>query len=213
MENPFRSARLVYRSFETEDEKFLYMLKSDAIAQIQSGADIKPPSKKETAGIVSMIMDKEKSALAVVICLPVNEEIEEGEGKPKENEMKTEKLKDIGWISLGPPRGPGAQYARHGNIGIDILDGYRGQGYGTEAIKWITNWGFMYAGLHRIAIGCISYNEGARRLYERMGFIYEGTKRESVWMNGEWYDLIDFALLDREFKALKSRGNGEKGNF
>ena len=59
-------------------------------------------------------------------------------------------------------------------MGIQICREEQGKGYGSEAIKWVLEWGFLAAGLHRVTIGCFSFNEGARRLYERLGFVVEG---------------------------------------
>jgi len=39
-----------------------------------------------------------------------------------------------------------------------------------------------------------------------MGFVYEGTTRECVFMNGGWHDIIEFSLLDREWKELREKG-------
>lgn len=58
----------------------------------------------------------------------------------------------------------------------------------------------MAAGLHRMRIGCFSFNEGARRLYEQLGFVLEGRNREAVWKNGAWYDIIDMGMLEGEWR-------------
>lgn len=67
---------------------------------------------------------------------------------------------------------------RFTEIGIDIAKPYQGKGYGSEAIEWILEWAFMAAGLHRVAIRCFAYNDGARRLCIRLGFKEESVVRE-----------------------------------
>lgn len=65
--------------------------------------------------------------------------------------------------------------------------------------------GFLSLG-NSLLIGLyLRSNEGARKLYDRMGWVYEGTRRESIWMNGGFHGLIDFSLLDREHKTLKEQ--------
>lgn len=40
-----------------------------------------------------------------------------------------------------------------------------------------------------------------RELYERkLGFVFEGRKRELLWYNGGWHDLLSFSMLEREWK-------------
>ena len=84
----------------------------------------------------------------------------------------------------------GGEQNRHSYISIDILDGYRGKGYGGEAIEWALGYAFQMAGLHRVGIETFSHNTGAMQLYERLGFVLEGRKREEIWFNGQWEDYI-----------------------
>lgn len=76
--------------------------------------------------------------------------------KPEKNKQTTEKLVPIGQIHLSANKWSNGVYSRHGGIGVDVCALWRNRGYGTEAIRWITEWGFMFAGLHRVAIGCYS---------------------------------------------------------
>jgi RimJ/RimL family protein N-acetyltransferase len=103
----------------------------------------------------------------------------------------------IGLVSLkgaSPPH-------RHASMSIRICRGEQGKGYGTEAMKWALEWGFMVGGLHRVSIGCFSFNKGAARLYERLGFVVEGRNRETVWKNGGWHDSIEMGMLEGEWRA------------
>lgn len=85
-------------------------------------------------------------------------------------------------------------------MGIRIIPEGQGKGYGSEAIKWVLEWGFLVAGLHRVSIGCFAFNEGARRLYERLGFVVEGRTREVAWKNGGWHDCIEMGMLEGEWR-------------
>ena len=108
----------------------------------------------------------------------------------------------IGYIALtGLP--PHQAHHRRSMIGITIAEPYRGEGYGTEAIEWILEWGFQMAGLHRITIGCNGFNYGAKKLYERVGFVVEGRAREAMWWDGRWWDMWDLGMLVSEWREQR----------
>ncbi len=79
------------------------------------------------------------------------------------------------------------------------------KGYGSEAINWAVDWAFNYANVHKVEIGTASYNERAAHLYERLGFKFEGRKREVIFMNRRWYDLVEFGMLEHEWAELRGK--------
>lgn len=97
---------------------------------------------------------------------------------------------------------------RNASIAIGILRSYQGKGYGGEAIRWVLEWAFRYAGLHKVKIGAFEYNPGAIRLYKRLGFVQEGINREAAFHNGRFWDIISMGMLEREWRELN--GNKEK---
>ncbi|MEV6181545.1 GNAT family protein [Streptomyces sp. NPDC052015] len=78
----------------------------------------------------------------------------------------------------------------------------RGRGLGTEATRLIVGHGFEQLGLHRIQLELYGDNARARRVYEKVGFVVEGVRREAALRNGVWVDEVLMALLDREWAAL-----------
>ncbi|MFJ9018547.1 GNAT family N-acetyltransferase [Streptomyces sp. NPDC102259] len=78
----------------------------------------------------------------------------------------------------------------------------RGRGLGTEATRLIVGHGFERLGLHRVQLELYGDNERARRVYEKVGFVVEGVRREAALRNGVWVDEVLMALLDREWAAL-----------
>jgi RimJ/RimL family protein N-acetyltransferase len=78
----------------------------------------------------------------------------------------------------------------------------RGRGLGTEATRLIVGHGFEQLGLHRIQLELYGDNTRARRVYEKVGFVVEGVRREAALRNGVWVDEVLMALLDREWAAL-----------
>ena len=185
MNEPFRSKRLLYRAVENdgEDKAFFHSIQSDVHAYANSNSSLlKPPSTNNSARFQSYVV--EKTLLGVVICLP---------GAAAESSPIP-----IGCIYLTKPQA-GHEHHRNSNISVDIVSGYRKQGYGSEAIQWALDWGFRVAGLHRIGIEGYSWNERAMKLYERLGFVMEGRQRESHWYNGGWHDYLSFSMLEGEW--------------
>jgi RimJ/RimL family protein N-acetyltransferase len=80
----------------------------------------------------------------------------------------------------------------------------RGRGVGTEATRLIVGYGFEQLGLHRIQLEVHGHNHRARRVYEKVGFVVEGVRREARSRDGEWVDEVLMAILDHEWAALSS---------
>ncbi|MCJ1298805.1 hypothetical protein MMC08_001595 [Hypocenomyce scalaris] len=203
MKDPFRSARLIYRAVESpEDDAFFLSMAQDYEAVANADATmLKPAAKKFSEERRKYFTDK--ALLGVLICLPA----------PSSNSTTTTTTDDaasspkpipIGRIHLSGSA-PGLGHHRNSSIGIGIAAPYQRQGYGGEAIEWILRWGFLIAGLHRIEIGCFGWNEGAGRLYERLGFTPEGRKREAIWFDGGFHDTVEFSMLEHEWRAKQNR--------
>src|SRR5262249_36238133 len=76
------------------------------------------------------------------------------------------------------------------------------QGYGTEAVRLICEYGFFFRSLHNIKVEVNGYNRRAIRVYERLGFRMAGRVRGAILLNGERYDLVIMDLLRSELGPL-----------
>ncbi|KAK2669370.1 hypothetical protein RAB80_014896 [Fusarium oxysporum f. sp. vasinfectum] len=105
-----------------------------------------------------------------------------------------------------------AIFAHHrtAEIGISLIKEHQGKGYGREAINWMVDWGFRHAGLHTIGITTTNYNPRGVYLYENIGFRLEGRRRDTIWMNRKWYDLIEFGMTEDEWESLRGLDTKEK---
>ncbi len=83
-------------------------------------------------------------------------------------------------------------------IGIGSKN-FRGKGYGTESMNILLDYGFNDLDFHRIQLNVLEFNESAIALYEKSGFIKEGTYREFVIRDGKRYDLFLYGLLKNEW--------------
>ncbi|WP_433750221.1 N-acetyltransferase family protein [Falsibacillus pallidus] len=66
-------------------------------------------------------------------------------------------------------------------IGID--EAFTGKGLGTEFFAEMEKWA-RSKGLHRLELTVVSENGRAVALYKKMGFKVEGTKKDSLFING-----------------------------
>jgi len=71
-----------------------------------------------------------------------------------------------------------------------------GQGLGSEILQLLVEYGFKKLGLHRIGAEIFEYNQISVRLFEKLGFEYESTMRETLWRNGRWWNIHIFSLLN-----------------
>jgi RimJ/RimL family protein N-acetyltransferase len=91
---------------------------------------------------------------------------------------------------------------RVGNLGITIGDkGYWGKGYGTEALQLLIRYGFNTLNLHRLNLDVYAFNERAQKCYRKVGFREEGKRREAIYINGAYHDLLTLGLLVDEWKS------------
>ena len=87
-------------------------------------------------------------------------------------------------------------------LGIFIGDNdFRNNGYGTEAIRLVLEYGFRYINLHSIRLDLLSVNERAHKCYLKCGFKDTGASREQIFLNGKYYDKLHMDILENEFKG------------
>ena len=89
-----------------------------------------------------------------------------------------------------------------GTLGIFIGDkNYRENGYGTEAIRLILEYGFRYLNLRNIDLGVMDFNERAKSCYRKCGFKECGRRTGVEFVNGKWYDHVYMQILAEEFEG------------
>lgn len=198
----FRSERLLYRNLESpEDEAFVMAINKDSDAAISSSIGTpRPKTKKDAQEWLQWL--NEKTLIGVIICFDPEKEGADHTRKPTDSNNTTlpspSQPTPIGIIFLKDPYN--AAHHRQGEIGIDILAPYQGRGYGSEAMRWILQWGFEMAQLHRIRLGVFGWNEKAIRVYKRIGFRVESKEKDALWCNGRWWDNYWLAMLEGEWR-------------
>ncbi len=70
---------------------------------------------------------------------------------------------------------------------IGILPEYRGKGVGTQLFQQLEKWAAAQ-GISRLELTVVIENEAGLALYKKQGFEVEGTKRQSLKINGRLVD-------------------------
>ena len=92
------------------------------------------------------------------------------------------------------------------SLGIAIGDpADTGRGYGTAALRALVGFAFDELRLERVELEVYAYNDRARRVYERVGFVHEGTSRRALYRDGAFHDVHRMAILREEW-AGRSAG-------
>ncbi len=73
------------------------------------------------------------------------------------------------------------------------------KGYGTSAASAALDACFNDWGLYRVWVDVPEYNEAARKMFEHLGFVHEGTLRKSRPHEGARFDSVVMGILAAEY--------------
>jgi hypothetical protein len=65
---------------------------------------------------------------------------------------------------------------------------------------------FEVVGVHRVELQVYAFNPRARHVYDKIGFSYEGTRRQALCWDGQWIDSHVMAILASEWQAGRASG-------
>jgi RimJ/RimL family protein N-acetyltransferase len=85
------------------------------------------------------------------------------------------------------------------SIGIQIDRDYRGKGYGTRALRILLRYAFFERRLNKFNDCVLEGNEASVRMMKKLGCIQEGVRRQVIFTNGQYCNLILFGLTKDEF--------------
>ena len=83
------------------------------------------------------------------------------------------------------------------NFRIALRSTFQDRGLGSEATRLILAHAFAIS-LHRVGLEVYAFNPRARRVYERAGFVHEGTRRDALLWDGQWTDAIVMSILETD---------------
>ena len=88
---------------------------------------------------------------------------------------------------------------RNGSIGYWIDAAHQGQGLTTVCTREVVRYGFEKLNLHRIEIRCACDNGASEAVAKKLGFQFEGIKRQCEWLYERFIDNKVYSLLQSEF--------------
>lgn len=92
---------------------------------------------------------------------------------------------------------------RSAHLRLAMRPAYRGRGYGTEAIELVLGFAFDGLDLHRVELEALSINTRAISLYENIGFVLEGRRRDAYRDGDGWCDAVVMSMLVDEYRAAR----------
>ncbi len=84
---------------------------------------------------------------------------------------------------------------RQAELGIWIARAHWNQGYGTDAVRIASRFGFREMNLQRLHLHVYDTNPRGIRAYEKVGFKEEGRLRRGQFVGGRYVDVIVMGLL------------------
>jgi len=87
------------------------------------------------------------------------------------------------------------------SIGYWLDRQHQGKGVMTRCCTVMLDYLFRELQLHRVTIQCGTGNKASCAIPERLGFTREGITREGEWVNDRWVDLVNWGMLEDEWKS------------
>lgn len=167
--------KIVIRAIETKDSDMLLSIINDPETEYMLGGWSFPVSSQNQTEWINSLKYNTKTLRGVI------------ELKDTEEAIGVVMLTDIDY--------------KNGNaeIHIKLVNGdFKGQGYGTDAIKTIVKYAFEELRLHVITSKVNSYNEASKRLFNKCGFSEEGILRGRLFKRGNYIDIISYSVINGE---------------
>jgi RimJ/RimL family protein N-acetyltransferase len=95
-------------------------------------------------------------------------------------------------------------------IGFTLIPSERGKGYGPEAVVILVDYLFLARDLVRVQATTDLRNVASQKVLEKAGFTREGVVRKSMFLRGQWRDLLLYSILREEWKEPKILTRTEK---
>jgi RimJ/RimL family protein N-acetyltransferase len=83
---------------------------------------------------------------------------------------------------------------------VMIAPEHRGRGLGTALIREAVRLGFDERGLHRLQLAVYDFNLSAIACYRSVGFVIEGTHRDSTRGSNGYWSSHTMALLEPDYR-------------
>lgn len=96
----------------------------------------------------------------------------------------------VGWCDISIKDNPRMKH--RGGLGMGLIDGYRGQGLGTQLLRAALKHA-KEIGLEKVELAVYATNTAALALYRKMGFVDEGCIKNYRRLEGQNFDAVMMA--------------------
>jgi ribosomal-protein-alanine N-acetyltransferase len=120
--------------------------------------------------------------------------------------IRREDNRHIGNIALQ------AMHAVYRSADLSIVIGDKSawrKGYAKETMRLLCDHGFGTLNLHRIACGTFEDNEAMKCLALSVGMREEGRRREAVFKQGRYVDVVEYGVLKNDYERFWGEGAGK----
>lgn len=76
------------------------------------------------------------------------------------------------------------------DIGMSVRSDWRNLGVGSAMLEFAENWARSTGKIRKLTLNVFEHNQAARKLYEKMGFVYEGCLTDQIALDGSFQDLL-----------------------
>ncbi len=90
---------------------------------------------------------------------------------------------------------------RRAEISIMVPQRLQGRGVGSSALHLLVSHAFTNVGLHSLHAEVLAENPAAVR-FEKLGFTYEGLRRDFYFKEGKWEAAKLYSILEHEWAVL-----------
>ncbi len=97
-------------------------------------------------------------------------------------------------------RNPKFEYRHSGEFGITVFPEHQNKGIGTALISKMEKWA-KQNNFIRLELGVWSNNTNAINLYKKLGYSFEGIKKDAIIRFSNVYDLILMVKMIRDIKS------------
>jgi putative acetyltransferase len=85
--------------------------------------------------------------------------------------------------------------AHAADIGMAVRDDWQGKGVGTRLVQAAVDLADKWLNLHRLELQVYTDNEAGIRLYQKFGFVIEGTHKDFAFRDGAYVDAHFMARI------------------
>ncbi len=176
-----------FRPFEERDIDFVYKCKNDEKLNSMIVGQFRPFSYQEAEQWVRGVIRADKKDMKFwAICTNDSDR------------------RIIGWESISEIDLEIKSACHHGLVIGDPE--YKDGTAMFEAMLFAMDYVFSELKLHRLYGSCLAEHKISPYLLKALGFVQEGQKRDAFYKNGNYYDILDYGILDEDYYNNKKNG-------